>query len=129
MARPAVREAPSDYAALRGTLVDSNMLIDVLPDDPRWADWSIAQMEGCGAQGPLVINPLILAELSPRFERAVDLDRALTLLPLRRAPCPGTPHISPDKRSRLTVASAAASARRCRISTSVRTHSSPICAC
>jgi len=25
-------------------LVDTNVLIDVLQDDPQWADWSITQM-------------------------------------------------------------------------------------
>jgi len=88
--RHEVREAPAAYApAARGTLVDSNILIDVLADDPRWAEWSIDQLERLGAQGPLVINPIILAELSPRFERAADLEKALALLPLKRQPLPG----------------------------------------
>ena len=60
----------------RGTLVDSCILIDVLADDAQWADWSLDQLEHCAALGPLVINPLILAELSPRFERANDLEAA-----------------------------------------------------
>jgi predicted nucleic acid-binding protein len=38
--------------------------------------------------GPLVINPLILAEISPRFERAADLEAALVSLPLVRQPLP-----------------------------------------
>jgi predicted nucleic acid-binding protein len=36
----------------------------------------------------LVINPLILAELSPRFERASDLEAALAGLPLVREALP-----------------------------------------
>lgn len=35
-----------------------------------------------------MINPLILAELSPRFERASELEQALTGLPLKREPLP-----------------------------------------
>jgi len=72
----------------RPTLVDSNVLIDVLADDPQWADWSIDQLERLGLQAPLVINPLIVAELSPRFECAADLEQALTGLPLQRQALP-----------------------------------------
>jgi len=70
------------------TLVDSCVLIDVLADDPRWAEWSLSQLETCAQQGPLVINPIILAEISPRFERAADLEAALQGLPLQRDALP-----------------------------------------
>lgn len=74
--------------ALSATLVDSCVLIDVLADDPAWADWSIDQLEKQGQRGPLVINPLILAEISPRYERADDLEAALAGLPLVREHLP-----------------------------------------
>ena len=82
-----VREPDPRYLA-QATLVDSCVLIDVLADDPQWADWSLDQLDVLGNQGPLVINPLILAEISPRFERALDLETALAALPLRRQPLP-----------------------------------------
>ena len=88
---PGVREADARYlvnALPRGTLVDSCVLIDVLADDPAWADWSLDQIERCAALGPLLINPLILAEISPRFERASDLEVALAGLPLVKAALP-----------------------------------------
>ena len=88
---PGVREADARYlvnALPRGTLVDSCVLIDVLADDPVWADWSLDQLERCAALGPLLINPLILAEISPRFERASDLEVALAGLPLVKAALP-----------------------------------------
>ncbi len=88
---PGVREADARYlvnALPRGTLVDSCVLIDVLADDPVWADWSLNQLEHCAALGPLLINPLILAEISPRFERASDLEVALAGLPLVKAALP-----------------------------------------
>ena len=89
---PRVAEPAPRYLA-RGalaaaTLVDSNILIDVLADDPQWADWSLDQLDALGQQAPLLINPLILAELSPRFERAAELEAALAALPLRREPLP-----------------------------------------
>lgn len=70
------------------TLVDSCILIDVLADDPRWAEWSLERLDTLGQQGLLVINPIILAEISPRFECAADLDAALSLLPLKREALP-----------------------------------------
>ena len=88
---PGVREADARYlvnALPRGTLVDSCVLIDVLADDPVWADWSLNQLERCAALGPLLINPLILAEISPRFERASDLEVALAGLPLVKSALP-----------------------------------------
>ena len=71
-----------------GTLVDSCILIDVLADDPTWADWSITQLDLCAARAPLIINPIILAEISPRFETANDLEAALAPLPLAREALP-----------------------------------------
>ena len=34
-------------------LVDANVILDVLEDDPKWANWSIDMLERCGGQGPL----------------------------------------------------------------------------
>lgn len=86
-----VREPSARYLqpmTPRATLVDSCVLIDVLADDPHWADWSLSQLEHCGSRGALVINPIILAEVSPRFERAADLEAALQGLPLVREALP-----------------------------------------
>ena len=84
----AIRETQSVYGTFSPTLVDSNVLIDVLADDPQWAEWSLDQLDQRGREAALAINPLILAELSPRFERAEDLERALQVLPLKREPLP-----------------------------------------
>ncbi len=84
----AAREPSPRYLALPPTLVDSCVLIDVLADDPQWAEWSLSQLDQLGCQAPLVINPLILAEISPRFERADDLEEALSALPLKREALP-----------------------------------------
>jgi len=88
---PTAREPDARYLRRpvpRGTLVDSCVLIDVLANDAQWADWSLNQLEQCAAVAPLLINPLILAELSPRFERANDLEAALAGLPLVREALP-----------------------------------------
>ncbi len=59
------------------TLVDTNILLDLVTDDPTWADWSIRQLDAAAVNGSLVINPVIYAELSVRFERIEDLDEVL----------------------------------------------------
>jgi len=82
-----VREPDARYR-IAPTLVDSCVLIDVLANDPDWAEWSLEKLDLLGQQAPLVINPIILAEISPRFERAADLDAALQLLPIRREALP-----------------------------------------
>ena len=82
-----VREPDARYL-LAPTLVDSCVLIDVLANDPDWADWSLEKLDALGQQAPLVINPIILAEISPRFDRADDLDAALRKLPIKREALP-----------------------------------------
>jgi len=86
--RHAIREPDARYLRPAATLVDSCILIDVLADDPAWAEWSLGQLEQLGRQAPLVINPIVLAEVSPRFERASDLELALAGLPLVREALP-----------------------------------------
>ncbi len=62
-------------------LVDTNVIIDVLTDDPSWAEWSIAQLENHSDSG-LVINPVVYAELcfgSPSTEFVDDVVRKFGL--------------------------------------------------
>lgn len=59
------------------TLVDTNVLLDLVTDDPVWADWSIRQLDAAAMQGRLVINAVVYAELSVRFERIEDLEVVL----------------------------------------------------
>ena len=58
-------------------LVDTNILIDVLEDDPQWADWSIKQLQAQSMIHKLVINPIIYSELSLTFSSIEELDKAL----------------------------------------------------
>jgi predicted nucleic acid-binding protein len=70
------------------TLVDTNVLLDLVTDDPHWADWSIAQLEAASLAGPLVINDVVYAELSVRYDRIEDLDAFLDQAGLEMAPMP-----------------------------------------
>jgi predicted nucleic acid-binding protein len=60
-----------------GTLVDSNVLLDIFTEDPRWLSWSAAQLADARDRGPTIINPIIYAEVSIRFERIEELEDAL----------------------------------------------------
>ena len=62
---------------MKRVLVDANVLLDVLTDDPRWYGWSAAQLDACAAASELCINPIIYAEVSVGFERIEELDGAL----------------------------------------------------
>lgn len=71
-------------------LVDTNVLVDVLQNDPQWADWSIAQLRAQAKLHALVINPVIYAEMSLSFSTLEALDDVvLTMaLELRATPRP-----------------------------------------
>jgi predicted nucleic acid-binding protein len=58
-------------------LVDSNVLLDILEDDPVWFDWSSMQISRCAEDSILVINPIIYAEVSIGFNRVEELEEAL----------------------------------------------------
>jgi len=71
-----------------GTLVDSNVLIDVLTEDPTWYAWSSSALEQAAEESVLFINPLIYAEVAVGFSRVEDLDEALPEAYLVRLPLP-----------------------------------------
>jgi len=58
-------------------LVDTNVLLDVLEDDPDWVDWSLHQLRVQSQIHSLAINPIIYAELSLAFTHFEALDAAL----------------------------------------------------
>jgi predicted nucleic acid-binding protein len=63
-------------------LVDTNVLVDVLEDDPAWADWSVGQLRAQSKIHRLAINPVIYAELSLTFSTVEALDQNLDELGL-----------------------------------------------
>ncbi|MGH8526731.1 MAG: type II toxin-antitoxin system VapC family toxin [Gammaproteobacteria bacterium] len=63
-------------------LVDTNVLVDVLEDEPEWADWSIRQLRAQSKLHPLAINPVIYAELSLTFSTVEALDEIVENLGL-----------------------------------------------
>ena len=71
-----------------GTLVDSNVLLDVFTEDPEWLEWSTRSLVAAAESGPLYVNPIVYAEVSVRFTRVEDLEAALPSSEFRRAPLP-----------------------------------------
>jgi predicted nucleic acid-binding protein len=69
-------------------LVDTNILVDVLENDPDWADWSIAQLQAQSKVHRLAINPIIYSELSLTFSTVEALDQVLDSLELRMLEIP-----------------------------------------
>ncbi|WP_313953487.1 type II toxin-antitoxin system VapC family toxin [Accumulibacter sp.] len=71
-------------------LVDTNVLVDVLQDDPEWAGWSIGQLRAQSKVHRLAINPIIYSELSLTFSTVEGLDKAIEDLGLAliEIPCP-----------------------------------------
>ena len=60
-----------------GTLVDSNVLLDLFTEDRAWLAWSQAALAAAFDVGPVLINPIIYAEVSVGFERIEELEDAL----------------------------------------------------
>ena len=71
-----------------GTLVDSNVLLDIVTEDPTWLDWSTDALAEAAEAGPLCINPVIYSEVSIRFSTVEALEDALPPRDYRREPIP-----------------------------------------
>jgi len=83
-----LRAVAFERHARSATMVDSNVLLDVLTDDPAWADWSGEMIAVSMHDGRLVINPIVYAEVSVGFDRIEDLDDVLPESDFEREPLP-----------------------------------------
>jgi hypothetical protein len=63
-------------------LVDSSVLLDVVTDDPIWADWAQQQLDTASRVGDMVINPMIYAEVSLAYASVEDLDAGVAAVGL-----------------------------------------------
>lgn len=69
-------------------LVDSNVILDVVTEDPRWFKWSSAALGRLAEKHVLAINPIIYAEVSIGFERIEEVEAVLPAEYFRRLPLP-----------------------------------------
>jgi len=69
-------------------LVDSNVLLDVATEDPRWGGWSSNALAEAAHVSSLAIDPIIYAEVSIRYETIEELELVLPPEVFRREPLP-----------------------------------------
>lgn len=79
---------PAVVAGRPVTLVDSTVILDIVTNDPVWAEWSGGALARAGDDGPLVINPIVYAEVSTGFDRIEDLDEAVPASDFQREALP-----------------------------------------
>ncbi len=70
------------------TLIDTNVLLDLVTNDPVWSRWSIEQLDAAALRGPLVINDVVYAELAVRYQQIELLDDFLDEVGLEIRPIP-----------------------------------------
>ena len=70
------------------TLVDSNVLLDIFGKTPIWWEWSLARLQEASSRGSLLINDVIFAETSIRFQRIEDFEAALLRADITVVPTP-----------------------------------------
>ena len=83
-----LRGRPVDLRVRPITLVDSNVLFDVMTNDPAWGQWSADRITQALDDGRLVINPIVYAQVSIGFGRIEELDDALPASEFEREPLP-----------------------------------------
>jgi predicted nucleic acid-binding protein len=69
-------------------IVDSNVLLDIVTDDPIWKPWSLGELEKAAATDAVVINDVVYAELSVRYENLEDVETYVTQMSLLLVPMP-----------------------------------------
>ncbi len=70
------------------TFVDTNILLDLVTNDPSFSAWSLAQLETASLVGPVIINDVVYAELSVRYASKERLDAFISAANLRHDPVP-----------------------------------------
>ncbi len=73
---------------MTAVLIDSNVLLDLMTEDPRWVSWSAKALASAAETLRLVINPIIYAEVSIRYSQIEDLNAALPKAMIDREPIP-----------------------------------------
>ncbi len=69
-------------------MLDTNVLLDILTADAKWLGWSTLQFRAAIAEGPILLNPILYAELAAAFESRADLDHWLRPTLFKRLPLP-----------------------------------------
>jgi hypothetical protein len=65
------------------TLVDTNILVDILANNPAWIHWSAERLDERSQLGALIVNDVIYAEISIGFDTEASLNEKLGALGLQ----------------------------------------------
>jgi len=68
--------------------IDTNVLVDVIDNDPVWGDWSQRQLDTAAALDDLAINDVIYAELAVGYDDPKELDAMIVRSGLILVPAP-----------------------------------------
>jgi len=69
-------------------LVDSNVIIDVMSEDPNWRSWSESALREAANSDEIAISPIIYAELASGFSTMAALDEQIGAGEFRRLALP-----------------------------------------
>jgi predicted nucleic acid-binding protein len=69
-------------------LVDSNVIFDLLDNDPQWCAWSGSQLQRWAQLDRMTVNAIVYAEISPRYRSEANVDELLKELKLDFAEIP-----------------------------------------
>ncbi|MBX7255402.1 MAG: type II toxin-antitoxin system VapC family toxin [Candidatus Hydrogenedentes bacterium] len=58
-------------------MLDSCVYLDVFTRDSKWFSWSSRALSSAADVGAIILNPVIYAEISVRFERIEELEEVL----------------------------------------------------
>jgi predicted nucleic acid-binding protein len=70
------------------TLIDSNVLIDIVAEDPRWGAWSGEALIEALEEGSVFVDQIVFAEVSMGYRTAEACQQALAVQGLERIPIP-----------------------------------------
>lgn len=73
---------------MTAVLIDSDVLLDLMTEDPDWFAWSAAAVANAADRARLVINAIVYAEVSVRYSRIEDLEAALPNAMIERETIP-----------------------------------------
>jgi predicted nucleic acid-binding protein len=69
-------------------LIDTNVLVDLLTDDPVWAEWSTDAFSACMDHARVVIDTTVYAELAVRYDTVEELEQMVDSAGLEREHVP-----------------------------------------
>lgn len=68
------------------TVIDTNVILDIVINDPQWRDWSLDHLAEALVHGPVVMCAVVFAEISSRQNTVGEVEEVLSRLELTLQP-------------------------------------------